>query len=125
MPTTERSNTEKDTNSGEFGNGSKSFPIIKAFNLTVAFSNETGFVVLNTAIRFKLHLINPFAPNGTFMRGQGHQSPSTIALGSGKLLLHGGTPLRVLDSLQKTCGFFGNGEVGKEKFVRGRETVIG
>lgn len=68
MPATYGGNAEEDTDGGEFGNRSKSFPIIKSLDLTVTFSNETGFVAFNTAVSFKLHLIDPFAAYGTFVR---------------------------------------------------------
>lgn len=68
MPASYGGNTQEDADGGELGNWSKSFPIIKPLNLTVAFSNETSFVAFNTAVRFKLHLIDPFATDGMFVR---------------------------------------------------------
>ena len=68
-PTLSCRKREENLQGCHFGNRAKCLQIINTGNLGIALSNQTGFVSLYGAIGFELDFEDPFAPNGSFLRG--------------------------------------------------------
>jgi hypothetical protein len=98
-PLSNRSNNKKSPNSGHVGNRGKSLIIVTTVLLLKTTRHKTILVALKRAIRSSLDLIDPLASNGSHVRRQGHKIPSTGALQSGNLLIHGMLSVRMGSSL--------------------------
>ncbi|KAM2138603.1 hypothetical protein ACFX1Q_010635 [Malus domestica] len=101
------------------------FPIINTFDLTISFRNKPSIVPFETTIRFKFHFVDPFAANETFVGRQRHEIPSVVGLKGDNFMLHGLTPLWILNNLLKTSRFFEKSKCGGEGFMARRQKTIG
>jgi hypothetical protein len=73
--------------------------IVNTMNLLKAFGNKLGFVSANSSIRCALGPIDPFASDKFPPRRKGNGIPSLVIKEGVVLLLHGGFPKGISNSL--------------------------
>lgn len=99
--------------------------VVNTFLLSVAFSNQTGFVALNATIRVVFDLKYPLTADGRLTGWQIGDAPSVIQLKSTQFRIHGITPIRIFNSFMIKRRFNVGRKRDSESFKRGREFMIG
>ena len=89
------SNSKKTANRGNTSNWVKRLLIVNPIFLSISLGDKTSLTPFNSAIRFGLDLLDPFATNDKFTTRQINQIPSVCLLQSLKFLCHCLLPKRI------------------------------